>query len=71
MESEITLESLAQRVAALEAAVSALTAKHQSEVASIDFSKIGGKKIDHFVPEKDCEPVDLSPAYGKTGRRIA
>ena len=31
----------------------------------IDFSDLGGRKIDHHVPEKSAEPIDLSHLGGK------
>jgi hypothetical protein len=32
---------------------------------AIDFRNLGGRKIDHHVPEKPAEPIDLSHLGGR------
>ena len=70
MENEITIQSLAERLAALEVAVASLAAKKVPEADGIDFSSVGGRKVGHHLTEKQGAPIDLSPAYGATGKRV-
>jgi hypothetical protein len=69
MENEITLHDIERRLAALEKAVTSLTAEknEQKPKAPIDFSHIGGKKVGHAVPSG--KPVDFSAIGGVCVRK--
>jgi hypothetical protein len=76
MKNQITLQDIEIRLAALERVVASLTAEKNKREPSDDldakFAQIGGKKVGHFkhdAPE-GSQSVDMSEAYGSTGKRV-
>ena len=70
MEKEIMLQGIERRLAALERAVASLTAEKNKGEPRGKFAHIGG--IEH-LPARSFEgsqSVDLTQAYGETGKRV-
>jgi hypothetical protein len=61
-----TLQDVVSRLAALETAVGALTAKGKPPSKGIGFESISGNKVGHFVPGKRSDkPIDFSSIGGR------
>jgi hypothetical protein len=73
MENEITLHDIERRLAALEKAVTSLTEKtgrERSDGPRGKFAHIGGIEVLPARSFQGSPSVDLSEAYGETGRCV-
>ncbi len=70
MENKISFEDIERRVAALEKAVASLTAEKSSDEPRGRFAHIGGIERPSAHPSEGSQRVDLSEAYGETGKRV-
>jgi hypothetical protein len=74
MDKEITLQDIERRLAALERAVASLTAEKKSEHSDGPrgkFADIGGIERHPARSFEGSQSVDLSEAYGETGKRVS
>ena len=74
MENEITLQDIERRLAVLETTVASLTAEKNSGEHSDEpcgrFASIGGIERHPGRSFEGSQSVDLSEAYGETGKRV-
>ena len=66
MEKEITIHDLERRLAALEKVIASLTAEKNNG----KFAHIGGIERHPARSFEGSQSVDLSEAYGETGKRV-
>ena len=70
MEREITLQDIERRVATLERAVASLTAEKNKGEPRGKFAHIGGIERHPACSFEGSQSVDLTQAYGGTGKRV-